>query len=306
MPLTDFPFGLSSFGIPLVGSGPVLTTGKVWFVNSATGINAPGRGQGPDTPAASLAWTMANLVRSGFGDTVMVMPGHAEAISAAASIACNKTNVTVIGLGIGSLRPTFTWGTLTTATITVSAAGVRFVNCIFSLTGVDAVAVGFEVTGAHFQCLNCHFQLGDATNQSVIGVSLGAGSDWARFEACTFINVTAGATSAIQGVVAIDRLVVKDCWFDLDCTAAINNTTIAWTNALVDRNSFYLRGSGKSLVLVATTTGIIRDNVSFITANIAAGGSMTAAGAFKANNLAQENAGVASSAVLDPTSAAIT
>jgi hypothetical protein len=151
---------------------------------------------------------------------------------------------------------------------------------------------------------NCRVVIGGA-NQAVLGVSLGAGSDRAAFIACEFISSAAGSTAAIQGVVANDGLKVRDCLFNGDFTACINNTTVAWTNIFIDRNHFYCLGSAKSIILVATTTGIIRDNVSYITANIAAGGSMTAAGAAKFGNYAVENAQIATSAIVDPAATGI-
>ncbi len=304
--VTNFPFGVSSFGIPLVGSSPILTTGKIWFVNSVTGIDAPGRGTSPDTPLKTIAWTVANRVVSGRGDVLLVASGHTEAIGAAAAIACAASDFTIQGLGVGSNRPTLTWGTVNTATITVAGSGVKFVNLVFDLTGFAAVATGFSITGAYTRFEGCRFLIGSAVNQAVLGVTLAAGSDSTTFLSCKFISRTAGATAAIQGVVANDGLEVRDCFFNLDCTAAIRNTTVAWTNIIVDRNSFYNLGSGKSIIVDGSTTGVIRDNASFVTANIAAGGSMTAAGAFKSNNYAQEAAGIASSAVTDPTTAAIT
>lgn len=304
--VTNFPNGLSSFGIPLIGSGPFMTTGRAWFVNSVTGLDSYGRGQSPDAPAATLAWAMANLVRSGKGDIVFIASGHTEAISAAAGIACSKADVTIVGLGIGSNRPTFTWGTATTATITITAVGVKFINCVFQGTGFAAVATMFAITAAYAQFYDCRFLVGDATNQAVLGVTLGAGADFAHFERCRFISLTAGGTAAIQGVVAVDSLTVKDCYFNGSWTACIRNTTVAWTNAVIDRNNFVNLASSKSLIVDSATTGVVRDCVSYVAANIAAGGSMTAAGMLKSNNFAQEAAGIASSAVADPATAAIT
>lgn len=303
---TAFPYGVSSFGMPVVGTFPLVTTGKTWFVSSVLGTDGSGRGQDPSRPAATLAWAVQNLVRANKGDVILLGPGHAENITGAASINMSVADVWVFGCGVGSDRPTFTWGTSTAATITVTAANVRFQNCVFNMNGIDAVVAGIVVTAAYCQFLDSHFLQGDATNQAVLAISLGAGADNFRAQNCTFSSTTAGATAAIQGVVAVDRLVVRDCWFNLDCTAAINNTTTAWTNVLIQSNTFYMLGSGKAAVLVSTTTGVLRDNATFITANIAAGGSLTAAACLKVNNIAQEAAGVASSGVLDPTSAAIT
>ena len=304
MPLTNYPQGLASFGFPVVGGFPYPSLGGVFFVKSTTGVNSPANGTEPSRPYASVGYALTRCV-AGRGDVIFVLPGHTESITAAAGWDLVST-VSVIGLGAGSSRPTITFTTVNTANIQVDAAGVVFHNLIFDLTGVAALAAGFAVTAADFQMINCKVVMTSSTNQAVLGVSLAAGADNARFVSCEFWALNSGATAAIQGVVAGNGLYVRDCYFNGNWTAAIRNTTVAWTNAFVDRNHFYLLGTGKSLIVDAATTGIVRDNVSFITANIAAGGSMTAAGMFKSGNLAQEAAGVASSAVTDPAAVAIT
>lgn len=303
--LTDYPYGVSSFGVPVLGSPGLLTTGKFFFVDSQTGVDSPNRGLHPTRCAATVAYTLANLVRPNKGDIVLVLPGHAENITAAGTITA-KAGVKVIGLGVGSNRPTFTFTTVNTATITVNAANFGFENCIFDLTGVAALAAGWTVTAAEFFLSRCLVTQANSTNQGVLGVSLGANANRVTIENCEWIANTAGATAAIQGVVAADRLNVLDCIFNGDTTAFIRNTTVAWTRANILRNYFYNLGSGKSVIVDAATTGFCAYNTSYVAANIAAGGSITAAGMLKAQNFAQEAAGIATSAVVDPATQAIT
>lgn len=305
MALTNYPNGLASFGIPLLGSlGAELFTGRVFYVHGTTGLNTPGRGSAPDTPYATIAYAMSQT-RAAYGDVIICLPGHAESVIAAGTITCDKSGVTVLGVGNGALRPTITWSTVTGATVTVSAANVTFRNFIFNGAGVDAVAALFTVTGANFTMDQCYMVQGDATNQAVLGVSLGTGADGARITRSRFQSRTAGATAFINTLVAVDRLEVTDCVFDGDTTAHIRNATVACTNALISRNHFYCLGSAKSVIADAAATGFVTDNYSLITANIAAGGSMTAAGMAKAQNYAVESAQVATSAIVDPAATGI-
>ena len=48
MGLTNFPNGVSSFGVPILGGGTIFTTGSIFFVDSTTtaGIN---NGKSPKT-----------------------------------------------------------------------------------------------------------------------------------------------------------------------------------------------------------------------------------------------------------------
>ena len=56
MALTAYTYGVSSFGIPLIGSGPDITTGDVYFVSSTAANRSDSGSQGtsPTLPFATL------------------------------------------------------------------------------------------------------------------------------------------------------------------------------------------------------------------------------------------------------------
>jgi hypothetical protein len=65
--------------------------------------------------------------------------------------------VSVIGMGSGSLRPTFTLDTANTATIPVSADNIMFYNCKF-VANFLSIAKCFTLTTAkHLGTVNCEF-----------------------------------------------------------------------------------------------------------------------------------------------------
>ena len=70
------------------------------------------------TVAAALA--DANVVDAR-GDVILVLPGHTESISSAGALTVSKSGVSIIGLGNGDARPTFTFDTATTATAATTA-----------------------------------------------------------------------------------------------------------------------------------------------------------------------------------------
>ena len=123
------------------------TTGARIFVHSVTGTDAAGYGSNPDAPYATLAYALTAATASK-GDTIYLMPGHAEAVIAAGTITVATIGVRIIGLGQGSLRPTFTWTTANTATWLVTAADVLIRNVIFDLTGIAVLVNGISVTAA--------------------------------------------------------------------------------------------------------------------------------------------------------------
>ena len=74
-------------------------TGTIWWVGStvATCSDAAGFGQNPDAPFATLAYAVGTACAA--GDTIFLLPGHAEALIAATTLDMDLAGVTVIGLG---------------------------------------------------------------------------------------------------------------------------------------------------------------------------------------------------------------
>lgn len=158
MGLTRFPNGLSSFGVPVLPGLP-MTTGSVYFVSSGSGSNG-NKGTDIEQPFATIDYAIGRCA-AGKGDVIVVLPGHAEAVSAAGSITLDVAGVQIVGLGEGASRPTITFGTANTATITVSAAGC-------SVTNIHHVANFLNVASAY---------------------TLAAAADF-RVEACSFVDTS--------------------------------------------------------------------------------------------------------------------
>ena len=192
--LTNFPQGVSSFGIPIIGSGPILTTGNVFFVNSAA-INASNGNEGtsPNKPFATIDYAVRKCTADN-GDFILVAPGHTETVATNGGLRLDVAGVTVVGMGGGKVRPTINL-TATAAKVVVSAARCSIVNMLFT-GGIDAVAAVLSVGANDFSLLSCEYR--DVTGQ------------------CTVFLITTG----------FDRLLVKDFVFIGD-TAAGNGAAIA-------------------------------------------------------------------------------
>src|SRR5438046_2423046 len=106
MPLTAYPGLLAGQGSPYLNLSPLVTTGKMWFVSSVIG-RTNNVGDDPLRPMATLQ-AAYNKCRANYGDHVIILPGHAENVTSAAGINFNIAGVTVIGMGSGAARPTFT------------------------------------------------------------------------------------------------------------------------------------------------------------------------------------------------------
>ena len=157
-----FTNGVTIRGLPIQIAQP----GKVFFVNNSS-ILAPGGIPGSDfgpgsylQPFKTVEGALSNGKLTNFagrGDILMVMPNHAETISNATLMALNCAGVTVVGLGDGISRPTFTFNTATSATITINAANMSFINCIF-VANFASIAAAFTVNAVNFYLGDCQFQ----------------------------------------------------------------------------------------------------------------------------------------------------
>jgi hypothetical protein len=141
------------------------STGNRWFVDSgsSTGADDTGYGESPDKPFLTLDYAIG-VATANNGDIIYVMPGHAETYSTTGTkITFDKAGLTIICLGEGADRPTFTFSHVD-ATMLMSAASVVFKNFLF-VTGIDSVVTFCTVSGA--DC-TVEGEVRDAANVEVI------------------------------------------------------------------------------------------------------------------------------------------
>ena len=154
-----FTNGLMVRGLPLTQMHP----GRVFWVNNSSvlpdnGIGGSNSNDGTYLRPFSTIDYAVSRCKASRGDIVLVMPGYAQTITAAAEIGLDVAGVAVIGLGTGSLRPTITFATNDTADIDVSAANISVQNMLFVANKAD-VATCFEVAAAkNFSVEYCEFR----------------------------------------------------------------------------------------------------------------------------------------------------
>lgn len=158
MTTTNFPQGITSYGIPVIGSGaniPITNTGgTTWFVSSTLG-NAGNTGTF-DLPFATLSAALSNANLKA-NDTIVVEEGHAETVIAAAGLLASVADVDIVGLGAGVTQPTFTFSTATTASFRITGAGVTVSGLKF-VNGVASLATIFDIQAKGVVIQNCVFQ----------------------------------------------------------------------------------------------------------------------------------------------------
>jgi hypothetical protein len=156
---TGFANGVAIRGVPLVQTH----SGKVFWVSNATTIQTGQRGGSDgnkgtfDSPFSTLEYAIGQCVANR-GDIIFIKPGHAESVTSATSLNFDTAGVAIIGLGMGSNRPTFTFTTANTATIPVTAANMSVQNCIF-VGNFLSIASCFTVAAApEFTIDRCSFR----------------------------------------------------------------------------------------------------------------------------------------------------
>lgn len=288
---TNFPQGVSSFGIPVVGSGPNIpaSTGNYWFVNSASTLGAG------DGSAAFPMLTLAAAVSAATannGDVIVLMPGHTQTVVGAAGATITKAGLQIIGLGTGSQRPVFTFTTSTAASFDITAANTVIYNCIFTC-GIDAQLAMVNVTASSVYFVECTFNTNSGTVGAVAGILTAATSNGLRVINCRFlgpaINAGTTTTAQIKHESGIDYI-VQGCYFTGKMTQAIVNVATV-LRGIIDSNIIVVATGTSAITMAAASTPMITNN----RMNVASGTTpITAAAGFVAGNIYSAAAGVTS------------
>lgn len=209
--------------------------GDVFFVDSAASgaSNAATHGTTPDTPFATLAYAFSSD-RVTSGDVVYVMPGHAETVDAAGDITMDIAGVTVIGLGKGSSRPTFTYATDTAATWLITAANVTVKNVLITVTGTIDVANAITVTGA--DCLLEDVEWRDSSTTSQFDDFLIIGTGGARCRVVRPVIRGLGGDAGEAGILisaAVDGVEIIEPKIDGPFATGCIESTAAATNTII-------------------------------------------------------------------------
>ena len=267
--ITAFPYGVSSFGMPIIGSGagiPITNTGgHFWFVSSTLGNNG-----NPGTftaPFATLAYALANSALQA-NDTIVVEEGHTETVTAAAGLLLSTSAVDIVGQGYGTTVPTITFSTATTATFKITGAGssvtnMRFVNGIASLaTMLDIRAKGVLIQGCTFQ--------DDGTNTGLsfidfVGATTANAADGAKIVGNYFYNPTAGNYNHAIGLTTVhDNIEIGGNYivgsFALSGIHNVNGKVV--TNVNIHDNYVHNNTAAKpALNFISAVTGVAYRNI---------------------------------------------
>jgi hypothetical protein len=193
MTLTNFPNGITSFGVPIYGTGgfPHSSGGNHYFTDSVNGSD-DNSGTSWDTAKASIFGTNGGyaLLTADQHDVLHVIGGATAYIETA----------------VGTWAKDYTHCVAETNPI-MSGGRARIYSTVATATAGEFV---ISATGCHFSGL--HFQWGaSATATSLVGVTITG--DRNSFTNCNFEGPINNAMSAIAATRMLTLSSVQDNWF---------------------------------------------------------------------------------------------
>lgn len=195
MNLTNFPNGISSFGIPVLGNLPFAIgaggLGKVYFVDATNGVDS-NSGLSPDTALATLAQAYS-LVTTNNHDVIVLSANATHTLTAMLNISKNRVHIIGLdgrsGYGMGA-RAKISLGVTSAATdiATIQNTGVgntftnvKIMNSNTVTEGIYALAEG----GEYSVYQQCEFYKDTDLDQTAAAEVLNNG-DSAQWLNCTF------------------------------------------------------------------------------------------------------------------------
>lgn len=227
MAVTNFPNGVTSFGVPIIGGGAHVpsTTGKYFFVDSNNGSNG-NSGLDKDHAVATLAYAIS-LTTANKSDVIVLMPGHAETVSTTITPLAGSQ---IVGLGRGRNRAVFTASTGAIDTFTISANNVTLQNFVIVGAASGSTAL-IEISGTYPTFINMELQ-GGVTPTTLVTVS--AGADGAVWSGCRF----RAAAGTVLGF-SIEATAIAPDWLIENC--------VCHGSAVRDIDTAFIQMSKKSL-----------------------------------------------------------
>lgn len=241
------------------------TTGNIWFVDSgsATGADSVGAGRNPDKPFLTIDYAVGQCTANN-GDVIVVMPGHAETVSAAGGLDLDVAGITIKGIGSGSDQPTVTLDTANTADVDVDAANITVENIHFIANFAD-IAAAIDVNADDFTLRKCRFSEAAANMNAKIWVQDAAagGSDRITIEDCHCTDVDAANTHFVNfGGTGTGHIIRRNVLIGDWGSMAIGGTGVVTFITVTDNVIYNAASDNDSCINIANTaTGIVMRNL---------------------------------------------
>ena len=235
--------------------------GNRFYVDSGSGADT-NSGTAPDQAFATLDYSIAQATANN-GDVIYVLPGHTENLAAASAVDIDVAGLTIIGLGHGASRPTFT-ATAVAGDFKLAAASTVVKNILF-LGGIDATTGIIEISANDCILEECEYR--DSTGQATDVLMITANSDRVTVRGCKFnLSGAAGPNTAIASDSA-DDLHIHNCYFYGDfILGAIQFRTTLSLRCNIHDCFIWTEGAEDLCILdtITGTTGVIGPNVQMV------------------------------------------
>ena len=245
-------------------SADVSTGGRYW-VDSVNGADT-NSGMSPDTALATVDAAIGKCTANK-GDIIYVTPTHAETVSTAVVLFdLDVAGVSIIGLGQGDQRPTFTF-THADATVVIGASSCRLSNLRFISNVEDhATALAIEAAAVGATVEHCYFADTSTGADCLVVIAVEADADRLTITDNHFNMVIGGeATECIALAGGCDRsLIARNIAYGdwktggwLECSTAASLGLIVVDNAVTNAET----GAGLCYNGHAGNTGMIARNI---------------------------------------------
>lgn len=238
--LTNFPNGVSSFGIPLLGNGIYpMFTGTSYFVDPTNGLDG-NDGLTPTTARKTILSAYNSTVAN--NNDVVYLIGNASWHTLSAALVWSKSYTHMVGLGsctYSGQRSRVQCDSDFDLMITISGSGCIFANMkwVYGRGGADNHTMVY-LSGNYNYFENMHFaamnHLTEAADASSIGVDVRGSEN--TFETCNFGDesiVRSGANSMVQ-ITTGGRDKFNNCIFQLYSTGDTDPVHVKVVNGASD------------------------------------------------------------------------
>ena len=236
--------------------------GNRWHVDSGAGADT-NDGKAPDRAFATLDYAIGKATANN-GDVIYVLPGHAETITADSGVDIDVAGLSIIGLGHGSARPTFTFTTSVAADFKLAAANTVVKNILF-VGGIDATTGVVEISAADCALINTEYR--DSTGQATDVIITTADADRLVIDGHVHNGAAADGPDTAIVVVGCDDVTIKNSVFygNFDL-GAIQCRTTAAVRLRVHDIQVWTEGAEDLAILdtVTGSTGIMGPNIFMI------------------------------------------
>jgi hypothetical protein len=239
--------------------------GDIWWVDSTIGVDGAGYGQNPDSPFATLDYAIGKCTASQ-GDVIYIAPAHAENITTATAVNFDVAGITVIGLKMGNLMPTFT-ATAAAGAFTVAAANVTIKNVKLLAGFATGVTQAIAIAAAGDGCTLDGVLFRDSTNnlEYLIHINVATTVEDLTIRNCSFIGLPGGTMSAsvLFAGTTVNTLIESSYW-DVDSSdSVVDHSAGAATGLLIRRNTIINRDTNTAkycIELKSDAYGCCHDN----------------------------------------------